>query len=481
MIIKQTNSEDSSLGFEYKRQSSLLMDKSSKSVWFLFPGLGGQWVGMAKALMPIKVFADKIEECHQILTNYGIDLKHLLLSEDKLSMSTMTNKFCATTALEIALFEVMTSLNIIPDGIIGHSFGEIAAAYADGCLTTKEALFITYIRGEVTENDKKIPRGLMAVVGMGWTEAKKICPKGVSVVCNNAKDTIVFSGLYNETKTLVESLKAKGHFVRELESSEIPYHSEYLLTSAKKMTEEIKKQLPNPRLRSKKWLSTAINTSEVPEELKYASAEYFVHNLVSPVHFYNKLQQLPDNAIVIEIGPHGLFSKIITQTLEMSTYISLIKKDSNPTNMDHFLSAICKLYEIGINPSIENLYPKVDFPVARNTQSISSLMRWDHQKSYFVRNYPDYHFKGSASDMTETIHLSRQFKVFLPDHCIDGKILFPATGYLMLAWRHLASLKARIWNQIPVQFEDIMFRRAVFLSETELTRLKVKLCETTGN
>lgn len=279
---------------------------------------------------------------------------------------------------------------------------------------------------------------------------------------------------------MVETLKGKGLFVRELESSDIPYHSEYLLTSANKMTEEIKKYVPNPKPRSKKWMSTAIIDSEVKDELKTASAEYFVHNLISPVFFYNKLQQLPDNAIVLEIGPHGLFKKIITETLSGSTYLSLIKKDSNNTNLYMFLASIAKLYEIGLNPCVENLYPKVDYPVARNTQSISSLMRWDHQKSYFVRKFPDYHFKGTASDLTETINLTRQLKNFLPDHCIDGNILFPATGYLMLAWRHLAALKGRVWNQIPVLFEDVQFRRPVFLSDSETTRLKVKIFEQSG-
>src|ERR1700712_437089 len=151
----------------------MFISKPIPQVWFLFPGLGGQWTGMAKALMPIKIFADKIEECHEILKPYNIDLKYLLLSDDKNSMNSMTNKFCATTAIEIALMDVMSSLNITPDGIIGHSFGEIAAAYADGCLTTKEALLVTYYRGVVTESDKKIPKGLMAVVGISWNDAQK--------------------------------------------------------------------------------------------------------------------------------------------------------------------------------------------------------------------------------------------------------------------------------------------------------------------
>jgi fatty acid synthase len=169
--------------------------KQQRPLYLLFPGLGGQWVGMAKGLMPIKIFAERIEECHKILEPYGVDLKHLLLSDDKNSMSTMTNKFCATTAIEIALFDVFKALDVVPDGIIGHSFGEIAAAYADGCLSAKEALLVTYFRGVVTESDKKIPKGLMAVLGMTWNEAKKLCPKGTSVVCNNGKDTVVVSGI----------------------------------------------------------------------------------------------------------------------------------------------------------------------------------------------------------------------------------------------------------------------------------------------
>ncbi len=171
----------------------VMKGKSLRPLWLLFPGLGGQWPAMAKALMPIKIFADKVEECHQILAEFGVDLKNLLLSEDKTTISTMTAKFCSTTAIEIALFEVMKAIDITPDGIIGHSFGEIACAYADGCLSTREALIISCTRG-VVEKDPKIPKGLMAVVGLSKAEAMKLCPKGVYIACNNAKDTVVVAG-----------------------------------------------------------------------------------------------------------------------------------------------------------------------------------------------------------------------------------------------------------------------------------------------
>ncbi|CAG2103412.1 unnamed protein product [Medioppia subpectinata] len=194
LLIKKVSESSNSINYEYKRQIGFQKGTSARPLWVLFPGLGGQWPAMAAALMPIKIFADKVEECHQILHEFGVDLKHMLLSEDKTSMSTMTAKFCSTTAIEIALFEVMKALDITPDGIIGHSFGEIACAYADGCLNTREAMVVTSIRGIVTENNKTIPKGLMAVVGLPKSEAQKLCPNGVYIACNNAKNSVVISG-----------------------------------------------------------------------------------------------------------------------------------------------------------------------------------------------------------------------------------------------------------------------------------------------
>ena len=275
-------------------------------------------------------------------------------------------------------------------------------------------------------------------------------------------------------KQIINELKAKNFFVFPLESSGIPYHHPFLKTSAKPMAEEIRKHLPNPKIRSKKWISTSILEDEPKEDiLNYASAEYFVNNLVSPVFFYDKFKSLPSDAIVVEVGPHGVFRKIVSETLESSAYITLIKKDSNDTNLDNFFAAISKLYELGINPSIENLYPEVEFPVSRKTQSIGSLMKWNHKKVYVGKPFPDYHFRTTSSDMNVIINLKSNEDIFLLGHSIDGNILFPATGYLMLAWRIYAGSVAKAWNEVPVVWEQVMYKRATFLTEDNLTKLKV--------
>jgi fatty acid synthase len=290
----------------------------------------------------------------------------------------------------------------------------------------------------------------------------------------------IFLGTFEPTKKFIESLLERKIFVRELDSSQIPYHSVYMGSSAQKMTEILHKIIKKPKMRSNKWISTSILNVKEDKE-KYASAEYFVNNLLNPVYFHNKFMTLPENAIVIEIGPHALFAHIIPKTLESANYVPLIKKDQNNTNLEHFLLAIGKLYQLGVNPSIEKLYGKVEFPVSRGTQSISSIMKWDHKLPYAVRKFPEYHNKATASDMIFVISLANPEYEFLADHCVDGKVIFPATGYLMLAWRRLAMSRCQQWTKVPVIFEDVQFRRPIFLSVTDTTKLTVRLFEPSGN
>ena len=283
-------------------------------------------------------------------------------------------------------------------------------------------------------------------------------------------------------KIIMKNLKAKNKFVYQLESNNLPYHNPLLKTSAETMVKEIRKHLPNPRTRSKKWVSTSILEDQQKNDiLNYASAEYFVNNLISPVFFYDKFKTLPSDAIVIEIGPHGVFRKIMSETLESATYLTLIKKDSNDTNLDNLFNAIANLYELGINPSIENLYPKVEFPVSRKTPSIGSLIKWDHSLSYTMKIFPDYNFRTTASDMNVTIDIKLNEQSFYSGHRIDGNILFPATGYLMLAWRIYAASLAKVWIDVPVVWEQVQFKKAVFMSEDNLTHLKVVYSRKTGD
>ena len=275
-------------------------------------------------------------------------------------------------------------------------------------------------------------------------------------------------------KQLMESLKQKNIFCYELDSNGIAYHSKYLKDCTQPMTDYIKQYLKNSKKRSNKWISTSILEKEPKDEiLKYASAEYFVYNLINPVHFYHQLKTLPPNTIVVELCSDAVFKKIVGETLDSAQYITLMKKDSNDTNLEYFLSSIATLYELGLNPSIENLYPKVEFPVSRGTPSISSLMKWDHSVKYPVRLYPQYYNKSIESDTNVIIDINEPDDRFYEGHQVDGSKLFPGAGYLMLAWRALAAAQGKTWNEVPVVFEDVQFKRAAHLTNENKCLLKV--------
>ncbi len=55
---------------------------------------------------------------------------------------------------------------------------------------------------------------------------------------------------------------------------------------------------------------------------------------------------------------------------------------------------------------------------------------------------------------------------YLVGHMIDGRVLYPATGYLVLAWRAFAKLNGQVYDQMPVCFEDVHIHRATILPQT---------------
>ena len=480
MIIKEKINEDGTTSMQYTKESTITIGMK-KPIWFFFSGMGSQWVGMAKSLMIIDKFAETIHKCANVLEPYKVDLLKIIISDDKEALNTIVSPFVSITAVQIALFELLKDMDVHQDGIIGHSFGEIACAYADGCLTLEQAMLCSYWRGKVVQ-DSNIQNGMMAAVGLSAEEARKRCPKNVYVACDNAPDSVTISGPKEETKAFVDKLKADNIFVRDVAGFNLkPYHTPFLRPVVDIFRKILINVIPQPKKRSEHWYSTSIPESEWnSESAKYASAEYFVNNLIKPVLFTSTIKYVPEDAIVIEIAPHSLFQSLIKRSLSRAHYIGLLKRNDNEHNLETFLSSLGKLYQLGVNVGIEKLYPKVEWPVARGTQSISSLIRWDHKVSYFVKKYPEYYFPATSSDMTFRYSLDNMDDVFLKDHSIEGRVIFPATGYLMLAWRRLASQRGQQWNTFPVVFENVQFRRPVIFEKGGV-KLTVRLLDPAGD
>lgn len=144
-----------------------------------------------------------------------------------------------------------------------------------------------------------------------------------------------------------------------------------------------------------------------------------------------------------------------------------------------FVSFRFSLYLASQKLDIAKLYPEIQFPVSRGTPMLSPLIRWDHREDAYVVKY-SWDETTKSNLLRFKINMSNQDYKHIVGHCIDGRILFPATGYLYLVWDLLSYLGHRDVNDYPIEFEDIRFLRATTLTKDQTVELSVMIQESSG-
>ncbi|XP_031637736.1 fatty acid synthase-like, partial [Contarinia nasturtii] len=285
-------------------------DAIKRPVVWMFTGMGSQWTGMATSMMKIDVYRETIYKCHEILKPYGLDLISIVTSTDNTTFDNIKNSFVGIAAIQIAIVNILKTLQIPFDYCIGHSVGELGCGFADGSITAEQMLRAAYSRG-VVSLETKVICGSMAAVGLSYEEVKDMLPEGIEVACHNSCNSATLSGPKEDVTKFVGELVKKGIFAREVPCSNIPYHSSYISQMGPKLLAQLKEVIPVPKRRSDKWISSSVPKSEWDQEKnQLGSAEYYTNNLLKPVLFEEAAKNLPENAITIEIAPHGLLQAI---------------------------------------------------------------------------------------------------------------------------------------------------------------------------
>ncbi|KAM7359337.1 fatty acid synthase 3 [Cochliomyia hominivorax] len=448
-------------------------------VW-VFSGMGSQWSQMGSSLMIIPQFRKSIELCHAVLQTKGIDLINILTSSDPTVFDNILHSFVGIAAIQIGLVDVLRSLNLEPDYIIGHSVGELGCGYADGGFTSEQMILASYYRGKVSLEIDKI-KGSMAAVGIGYKKIVNLLPETIEVACHNGADSCTISGPAEDVAKFVAELKSKDIFAKEVPCSSIAYHSRYISHMGPQLLKYLQQTIPNPKPRSSKWFSSSVPKSEWEQPGRnLCSAEYHTNNLLSSVLFEETFALLPNNALTIEIAPHGLLQAILKRSMPAGIHIPLTQR-ANKNNGLFFLTALGKLFTNGIHFPVQNLYPKIDYPVSRGTPGISSLIRWDHNEDWFITKYENMKTKSSG-ERVFTVNLGSDDEEFMTGHVIDGKILVPATCYLQYVWETFSLMyHGPSFMDVPVEFEDVRFLRATNVTAKSSVELTVMIHYGTGN
>ncbi|KAJ3659564.1 hypothetical protein Zmor_011248 [Zophobas morio] len=452
------------------------VSSKKRPIWYVFAGFGSQWSGMGKDLMKFDVCRNTIKKCANALKPYGVDLEEIVVNGSDETLDNMVNTFTAITAVSIALTDLLTSLNIEPSGIIGHSLGEIACAYADGLITAEQAVLMSYGRSNATTTSNLTP-GLMAAVGLSVAECSKLLPEGVYIACDNSDENVTVSGPEKSVTDFLHQLSVRGIFNRVISNSHYALHTPHLAPAGQKMYTFIKKVLPDVKSRSKRWLPSALPESEWNSELgKYNSAEYHFHNYLNRVHFRQLLTHIPKDAIVIEIAPRGLLQAILKRALDPNVaLLSLLKPGVD--NVDFLLSGIGKLYNSGGQPDLKHFYKPVSFPVSIDTPMISNLVKWDHRVKWHSLRFNPSGYYGCRQE----IDMNDQNNHYLEGHMVDGRLILPAAGYIYLVWQAFARMMEIPLTKCSVVFENVKTLRPILLHTNETSALIVNIFKSTGN
>ncbi|KAF4459108.1 KR domain-containing [Fusarium albosuccineum] len=490
-------------GIDFRAAPFTKAPSTKPALVMVFTGQGAQWPRMGTEMLQSNhVFRHSINCMEEALKSLP-EPPAWSIAEELAKPSTQSNLHKATisqplcTALQIALVDSLAFIGVNPSTVVGHSSGEMAAAYAAGWLTAEEAIIAAYYRGIVSGEVSKI--GAMAAVGLSHEEASRFLTAGVVVACENSPSSVTISGDKEQLEGVLDVIRqAKPDTFTRLLQVDKAYHSYHM-----KEVGEAYRSLVSPFVRGRKCdkANSAVLFSTVMGHQMSVSglvdAKYWQSNLESPVLFSSAITNIlahhqADGAkplVFLEVGPHGALAGPVRDNLARSSlsypYASCLSRSLDSTQT--FLSAIGQLWLHGI---------RVDFDRLTNPEGTARVLTnmplypWQHNHSYVwetritkewrFRNYPKHELLGvRVSESTENEPVFRNVITldhvpWLRDHNIKGDVIFPCAGYIGMVGEAARQVTGE-GNYVGFSIRNIAIDTAMVLSETKTTEIIASL------
>ncbi|KGO77525.1 Acyl transferase/acyl hydrolase/lysophospholipase [Penicillium italicum] len=433
-------------------------------VSFVFTGQGAQWAQMGVPLMhEYPIYELAIKRADQCLRELGAEFSLIEELEKDATISEIDSPHLsqpACTALQIALVNLLESWRIRPASVVGHSSGEISAAYAAGIYDFEGAIALAYWRGQMTSLLKSsFPslKGTMIAVGTS-REAIQPMLKALfgyaTVACVNSPSSVTVSGDMSAIDELEKVLRDKKVFNRKLKI-DVAYHSDHMKKVAEAYLTAIKTIQHSPSATASFFSSVFGRFAEASE----IGPEYWIANLTSPVLFSDALGKIVSDDetrpnLLVEIGPHSTLKGPIMDTLKSLGhtaskigYTATILREVDAA--ESVLDTAAAAYVRGATLNMTGLnFPKTS---AANRWFLSNLPRypWQHGTRYWhVARISQKHrtrdrarndvlgvLANYSNDLEPTWrNIIRLDEVpYLRDHRMQGVVVYPMAGYLVMA------------------------------------------------
>ncbi|KAJ5644819.1 polyketide synthase [Penicillium longicatenatum] len=472
------------------------------SIVMVFTGQGAQWPQMGQCLLQSSAYP-AFKKSIQSLDKHLRTLKHApesnfkhewcieeelqrLPDASRLSSAEISQPLC--TAIQIALVNTFASVGVEPAAVVGHSSGEVAAAYAAGAITANEAIEIAFYRGQVTKLQTK--SGAMAAIGMRSEDVQKYLQPGVGVViaCENSPRSVTISGDSEAVEKVVTRIKeAHPDILARVLKVDKAYHSHHMTDIGDEYYSLIEGRVSakNP---TKLFFSSVEN--KILTQGSSLGPKYWQKNLESPVLFNSAVSsilhhEISKSMVFLEVGPHSALSgplrEIQSQFSDPSSpYVSAFIRNQN--DLESFLAAIGTLYVLNCPLDLKRVIP--------NGKTLTDLPRypWDHSKRFWYesrlskewRHREHKHHSLLGTRVVESLDNNVLFRnifhldnaPWIRDHKVGTDIVFPFAGYAGMIGEAVRQITG---DQITGTNEAFKLRKVLVLNEGQPVEITTSL------
>ncbi|KAK5633745.1 hypothetical protein RRF57_009459 [Xylaria bambusicola] len=381
--------------------------------------------------------------------------------ESQIQKAELSQPLC--TALQIILIDILRQAGVTFSAVIGHSSGEIGAAYAAGVITASEAIRIAYYRGFHTHRCQGPTgqKGAMMAVGTSFEDAEELCGLDdfagrLCVAASNSSSSVTISGDADAIEELSVVMEEENKFHRALQVDKA-YHSHHMTPCLDPYIASLKACGIFPKVENDSgcaWISS-VHAEDIADVADDLGSVYWANNMGQPVLFSQACEiavreQGPFDQ-VIEIGPHpalkGPVNQVIEDTIkEKVPYSSTLARKS--TAIEALSECVGSLWATNGPEAVNFNAYDVMLSGSKSRHLVKDLpfYQWDHETPHFhdsriikaartatmVTNellgtrIPD----TSQSEARWRNRLNSNEVPWLKHHQVQNQVVFPAAGYV---------------------------------------------------
>lgn len=502
----------------------------SPSMLGVFTGQGAQWPQMgAKLIETIPAAAEMLARLDLSLSTLPVSSQRPSwtlaeqLAADKstsrLSEAALSQPLC--TAVQIVLVELLRRAGVTFRAVVGHSSGEIGAAYAAGFLSASDAIRIAYYRGFYAKLAAGAggEEGGMLAVGTSTEDARELCEiddfaDSLWLAAHNSPTSVTLSGDKTAVGQALEILDEEGKFARALRV-DTAYHSAHMARCSAAYLASLRRcrivpLRPEPGDGAPLWFSSVYDDARVMsiERSEVLEGQYWVDNMTNPVLFYSAVtaavsrdgsndgnsEGLGINA-ALEVGPHPALQGPAQDTIQAATnrpisYSGTLKRGSD--DVETFAAALGFVWAhfgptaVDLGRFQETCSPGAKFRAVVDLPSYP----WDHDRSLWAESRSSKLFRTqeghfhdllgilTADGTAEEWRWRNTLKIneigWLSGHALQGQTVFPGTGYISMAME--AGLELAKGQPVEsIDLLDLEIVKAIALSEAFGTEMVVSM------